>query len=174
MKFYVFREHLVPTCINGASVVLNLYRAYLRDNNTVMTTFDMNRVLRKKWRRFDSFELVKITLEVPKAIHQINAVASESMDQYWMEKKPCKDNYYVLGKLTFKPTVCSICMETRGLRIQLAPCKCIFHQKCIQQWAKYANTCPVCSCTIYKRKLVTKPKCREKENDIAPCLEELV
>ena len=75
------------TCINGASVVLNLYRAYLRDNNTVMTTFDMNRVLRKKWRRFDSFELVKITLEVPKAIHQMNAVASESMDQYWIEKK---------------------------------------------------------------------------------------
>lgn len=174
MKFYIFREHLVPTCIDGASVVLDIYRTYLRYNNTVMTTFDMNRVLRKKWRRYDSLELVNITLEVPKAIHQMNAAASESMDQYWIEKKPSKDNFYVLGKLTFKRSICSICMETHGLRIELYPCKCIFHKKCIQQWAKYANTCPVCCCTIYKRKVLSKPKCRKKENAITPLLEELV
>lgn len=174
MKFYVFREHLVPTSIDGSSVVKNLYKKYFDEHNVIMTTFDMNRVLRKKWKRYETLELVTVAVEVPKAKYQLNAAASESMDQYWIEKKPSIDNFMVMGKLTFKRSVCCICMETHGLRIELYPCKCIFHKKCIQQWAKYSNTCPVCSCTIYKRKLVTKSKCREKENDITPLLEEVV
>ena len=173
-SYYVFRKHLIPTSIDVSKVIMSLYYKYLKENHAVMTTFDMDRIIRKKWKRFESLREIEVTIRVPDSLHQLRAVRSESMDQYWLEKKPSDDNYEVFGRLSFKQQVCSICMEKERPKIELYHCKCLFHRKCIQQWAKYSDTCPVCSCTIYKRKVLNKSKCSENENDTKPLLEELV
>ena len=39
-------------------------------------------------KRFESLEQVEVCICVPKRKHQLNAIHSESMDQYWLDKKP--------------------------------------------------------------------------------------
>lgn len=172
MPFYIFRNHFVPTTLDNAdSIVLSIYEKYFKKNGVVMTSLDMNYLLKKKWRRFKSLELVEISLCVPRRKHQMDAIRSESMDQYWIDKKPLAMDFKVVGKLSFSRAECIICKENRGAKIRLYNCKCVFHSKCIQQWVKYSTDCPVCQCTIYKQ--ISKHKtCSGKEN--VPMLNVLV
>ena len=165
MPFYIFRTHFVPPTLEGAdSIVLSIYNDHFKKNGVIMTSFDMNHLLKKKWKRFESLEQVEVCICVPKRKHQLNAIHSESMDQYWLDKKPSSMDFKVMGKISFTRAECTICKESFGVKIRLHNCKCVFHSKCIQQWVKYSTDCPVCQCTIYKR-LSKNKTCNENEND---------
>ncbi len=171
MPYFILRTHLAPTCITNAdTIIVDLYEAYFKERFVVMTTFDMDRLLQKKWRRYETFAPLDVMMCVPRRIDQLKSVQSDSMDQYWFDKKPSKNNFVVNGKITFKRVECVICKEIDGVKIRLHNCKCIYHRKCIQQWVKYADRCPVCQCSIYKSTYTNK--CNEKENEDTPvCIE---
>jgi hypothetical protein len=172
MSFYIYRTHFVPTTLDNADlIVLSIYDKYFKKNGVIMTSFDMNYLLKKKWKRFESLEQIKISLALPKQKHQLDAIRSESMDQYWIDKKPLTMDFKVMGKISFSRAECTICKENHGVKIRLYNCKCVFHSKCIQQWVKYSTECPVCQCTIYKQ-LYKHKTCNEKEN--VPMLNVLV
>ena len=49
-----------------------------------------------------------------------------------------------------KNSVCSICMEdfTEGEELVLCPCKHCYHERCIKEWLKLKNSCPLCKLNI--------------------------
>lgn len=171
MPYYILRTHLAPTSvINADTIIVDIYEAYFKERFVVMTSFDMDRLLREKWRRYETFAPINVMMCVPNRIDQLKSIQSDSMDQYWFDKKPSETNFVVNGKISFKRVECVICKEIEGVKIRLHNCKCIFHRKCIQHWVKYADLCPVCQSSIYKS--IYTNKCNEKENEGTPvCIE---
>ncbi len=49
----------------------------------------------------------------------------------------------VVGVRTRKRIRCSICMTSKFTKIKLS-CGHIYHRKCIDEWARWKRTCPVC------------------------------
>ena len=171
MPYYIFRKHILPEDIKDiGKKIYAVYIESLKKNDTLMTSFDMNRYIRKKYKRSEMWEEYELSIRLSDRKHLLRAVNSESIDQFWLDIKPNENDYNVIGSLSFKPVSCPICMESSGFKIKLQGCPCIFHKKCIQQWVKYSDTCPVCKCTINKKIILRKPKCRESENDNEPLL----
>ena len=66
----------------------------------------------------------------------------EKLTHFKMDKKFCKKN----KQNNFEFPKCSICLMeiNEGMESILLPCAHIFHEKCITQWLKIHNTCPLC------------------------------
>jgi hypothetical protein len=61
---------------------------------------------------------------------------------------------------------CPICLSPlgEGEGIQLLPrCKHSFHSKCIEEWRKRKDECPVCRKNITNDKVNHRPRCFLKE-----------
>ena len=55
--------------------------------------------------------------------------------------------YYKLNEMEYNNNdiiECSICLEIINNKYSLTICNHIFHNKCIYQWLKIKNTCPIC------------------------------
>ena len=80
--------------------------------------------------------------------HQGNPPAAQTaidkLKHFKMEKKYCKKSDQDPNKLEYPE--CSIClMEVNdGQDTILLPCGHMFHDKCVTQWLKIHNTCPLC------------------------------
>jgi len=80
--------------------------------------------------------------------HQGNPPASQTaidkLKRFKMEKKYCKQTEQDPNKLEFPE--CSICLMVvnEGEDTILLPCGHMFHDKCVTQWLKIHNTCPLC------------------------------
>ncbi len=166
VKFYLFRQHILPIDIkDSCKYVLELYHNHLKQHHFLLTSYQMNAIIRKKWKRCDVWNEFELCITLPNRSYQLNAIRSESIDQYWKDIKPSDENYEVIGNLTFKQVECPICKENHGHKIRLQQCQCIFHKKCIEQSVKYKDTCPVCDCTINKHIVKNKRECNENESD---------
>lgn len=152
MPLYILRKHTLPCAVHDVEkIILQLYIDSLKNNGVLMTSFEMRHIVMKVWRREDVWNEFDICVPVKSMRDQINAVNSESMDQYWMDWKPSDKDFLVHGRLTFKTSACPICKEDTGYKIKLRNCSCVFHKKCIEQSVKYSDVCPVCEMTIYKQ-----------------------
>lgn len=153
MPYFIFRFHLLPMDNKQAELqVKEMYEQTMKEKGVVPTNWEVNRMIRKKWKRSDMFHDVAFTFQVKNAKMQFDAIAADSMDDKWMKTKPVETEYIVYGRICFSPAICSICLEQFGVKIRLHNCKCIFHKKCITQAVKYNDGCPTCDCTIYKKK----------------------
>ena len=151
VPYYIFRQHVLPVDVNGVEdIVMKRYKKYFKKYDVLMTSYEMNVYIRKRWKRNDIWEERTICIRVPSKRHQTNAIQSESFNQYWIDKKPVEGDFCVFGDSTDIDVECVICKYKGGTKIQLDQCKCVFHKKCIEQAVKYSNTCPVCKCTINK------------------------
>ena len=81
------------------------------------------------------------SVEVPENIAEACMVES-SMETYYKDLTRGEE-VKVIGKRTRKRVRCVICMTTKHTKIKLA-CDHIFHRKCIDEWARWKNTCPIC------------------------------
>ena len=151
--YYVFRTHTIPCLPRIDYLVLGLYASEFKKNGVLMTSLEMRNLILGIWRREDTWEEYGMIIKVPTLEDQMNAVNSDSMDQYWLDIKPRQVDFSVIGRLTFKKTPCPICMEDTGHKIMLHHCSCIFHKKCIERSVKYSDVCPVCETTIYKQEI---------------------
>ena len=65
-----------------------------------------------------------------------------SMDTYYNELAR-GSVVSVVGLRTRKRIRCTICMTSKFTKITLK-CDHIFHRKCIDEWARWKRTCPIC------------------------------
>ena len=165
-SYYIFRKHILPIDIkNTCKYVMRLYESHYKEHRCILTSYQMNSIIRKKWKRCDVWDEFEICLRVPSMSAQMKAIQSESIDHYWKDIKPLQEDFRVIGGLTFKQVECPICKDTRGFKIMLQQCKCIFHKKCIEQSVKYRDTCPVCDCTINKEPVLKNQECNVNEKN---------
>ena len=166
MTYYLFRQHILPMDIpNVVDIVCTWYIDDFQTRKAIMTPFEMNRIIRKMWKRCELWSEKRIEIRVPNRKYQMEAIQAESMDQLWIDIKPKKASFMVHGRISFKKTVCPICMESKGIKIKLKNCTCIFHVKCIQEAVKYNDVCPICQCTINKELIENKDHATTKEKD---------
>lgn len=148
--YSVIRTHIVPTHTGAERIVKSAYNRSIQLGGALMTSFNMDRFIRKRWRRHDVWSSCEFEIPVGTYDNHLQAVNSESIDQFWLDIKPMDDNFIVFGDMSTKETTCEICKETDRHQIQLSSCKCTFHQVCIDTWAKYSSVCPICFMTINK------------------------
>jgi len=164
MSFVVFREHLLPDGDIFYNMVSKWYNDALCDTGILPSNFDVNYKIRKRWKREDIWAVVTIPIYVPTMEIQMQAMLCDSMEQSWLDKKP-KGAYLVHGVLTDSQARCLICLEQSGDKIRLTNCKCLYHKKCIETWARYGNSCPKCLTTINMSNEVRK-RCNDaNENE---------
>lgn len=65
-----------------------------------------------------------------------------SMETYYNELTRGEE-VTVVGVRTRKRIRCTICMSSKFTKIKLS-CGHIFHRKCIDEWARWKPTCPIC------------------------------
>jgi hypothetical protein len=164
--FYIYRKHTLPCSVPSIEVlILEVYLGSLKEKGALMTSFEMRRIIKSFWKREDVWNEYDIIIPVISREVQMNAINSESLDQFWLDWKPKKADFSVSGRLPFKRVACPICKEAEGHKIKLRNCSCIFHKQCIEMSVKYSDVCPVCETTIYKEKII-KQTCNENEGDL--------
>ena len=147
MSYFVYRTHLIPMDDMFVEILQEWYESSLKKNGIVESKIDINRMIRKKWRREDLWNEITIMIEVT-GKQQWEAMLSESMDQHWLDMKP-EGNFIVHGTKNYSNCKCLICLERSGDKIRLENCNCLFHRDCIETSVRYRKTCPVCQNTIY-------------------------
>jgi len=149
MVYYLYRSHILPMDVkNVAECVTRLYSTSIRKNDVAMTTYDMNKQIRKRWRRYDVWSDQSIELTLPNMDALVRTIESESIDQYYFDMKPSDVKYTVLGRSVNNHVECSICKHVNGSKIELLQCLCTFHRECIETSLKYSRCCPVCQTSI--------------------------
>lgn len=165
--YSVIRTHVIPVQSGAECIVTSIYNKSIRIGGAIVTSFNMDRFIRKRWRRYDVWSSCEFEIHVGTYANYLQAANSESIDQFWLDIKPTGDNFIVFGDMSTKETTCEICKETDRHQIQLSSCKCTFHQQCIETWTKYSSVCPVCFSTIYKySRLDNKCSAMENENEL--------
>ena len=147
MPLFVFRKHVIPVGELFINAIYDWYKEGLKENGVLPSSFNINFLIRKKWRREDVWNEVTFHIEVPSLRIQDQAMLSDSMDQFWIDKKP-EGCFEVLGTLNYSNMKCSICLERSGDKIRLYNCNCIYHKDCIELCVKYGKSCPKCFKTI--------------------------
>lgn len=149
MVYYLYRSHVLPMDVkNIAECVTHLYATSIRKNGVAMTTYDMNKEIRKRWRRCDVWSDQSIELSLPNFDTLIRSIESESIDQHYFDMKPSDVEHTVLGRSVDNHVECLICKDTNGSKIELLQCLCTFHRECIETSLKYSRCCPVCQTSI--------------------------
>jgi len=167
IMYSVIRTHVIPVQSGAECIVTSIYNKSIRIGGAIVTSFNMDRFIRKRWRRYDVWSSCEFEIQVGTYAKYLQAANSESIDQFWLDIKPTGDNFIVFGDMSTKETTCEICKETDRHQIQLSSCKCTFHQQCIETWTKYSSVCPICFSTIYKySRLDNKCSAMENENEL--------
>lgn len=165
-RYLIFRRHILPVDVKDIdNKVLTMYRDHFETKGYLMTSFRMDSIIRKKWKRCDVWNDHSICITLKKHNDMMMAIQSESLDQYWADIKPSNVDSHVVGTIVRNQSPCPICLLSSGDKIMLRNCTCTYHRECIEHAVKYRGTCPVCDCTIYKEPLLAKPSCNENEND---------
>lgn len=81
------------------------------------------------------------SVQVPPELIEAMTV-QDSMESYYDEMTRGEEVRCV-GTRTRKRIRCVICMNTKFIKIKLQ-CGHIFHRKCIDEWARWKPSCPVC------------------------------
>lgn len=81
------------------------------------------------------------SIMVPEELAEACQIES-SMETYYNELAR-GDAVNVVGVRTRKRIRCTICMSPKFTKIKL-PCGHIYHRKCIDEWARWKPSCPIC------------------------------
>lgn len=152
--YFITRRHLLPQYDGIENSIRNAYLYNMNVDGTLLTTFQMNRLIRKFFRRYDVWSMIEIDIPIDNYQTVVDAIKSESFDQQWTDIKPSNDDYIVHGDTVDMDTTCGICKEKDSCQIRLIVCGCFFHRDCIQTSLKYSEVCPICFSSIYKNKRV--------------------
>jgi len=163
--YRICRTHVLPDNVGAERVV---QCKYMQSSPVLMTSFEMDRFIRRRWKRHDVWTSYDFYIPMKTYCDVLQAIHSDSMDQYWLDMKPSTVQYTVEGTFTQIESTCPICKERTRDKIRVSPCGCVFHRKCIETSVKYRDTCPVCMSTIYKYPICNQICNSEEksENDI--------
>jgi hypothetical protein len=137
----VIRHH---RCIRGnIQAIQDEYETQI-EQGVLPSVNDINewvlRVLKGKNRGIP----VGFSFDISIAMHEA-AIANSSFEQYYEDIRPDETRAgQVIGTKTRARICCAICRNTNYIKIKIEPCKCIFHRKCIDEWTKWGDTCPIC------------------------------
>lgn len=136
---WIFRKHLIGTpyakCFRR---VRNRYNDEIARG--VLPTFeDMEEWIGRKMERVrEATFSIEVSNEIVEA-----SIVEDSMESYYNEMTKGEEVKCV-GTRTRKRIRCIICLQSKFTKIKLR-CGHIFHRKCIDEWARWKKTCPVCS-----------------------------
>ena len=110
-------------------------------NNAILDIITDN-IISNLFNLSSSFVLINRMPFQQKKNPPISPKTIEKLKHFKMEKKYCIKNEQ--DNLEFPK--CTICLMEifEGIEAILLPCEHIFHGKCITQWLKIHNTCPLC------------------------------
>jgi len=139
---WIFRKHLIGVphtkCFRK---VRNRYNDEI--SRGVLPTFeDMEEWIGRKMERIRE---ATFSIEVSNDIVEASIV-EDSMESYYNEMTKGEE-VKCIGIRTRKRIRCIVCLQSKFTKIKLA-CGHIFHRKCIDEWARWKRTCPVCSDTL--------------------------
>lgn len=135
---WIFRTHLIGTPYTKCfRKVRNHYSDEVARG--VLPTFDDMEewIGRKMSRDREATFSIEVSNEVVQA-----SIIENSMEAYYNEMTKGEEVKCV-GTRTRKRIRCIICLQSKFTKIKLR-CGHIFHRKCIDEWARWKPTCPVC------------------------------
>lgn len=139
---WIFRTHVIGTphskCFRK---VRNKYADEVARG--VLPTFNEM----EEWidRKMSRVQEATFSIEVPSEIAEASQV-EESMESFYDEITKGEEVKCV-GSRTRKRIRCIICLQSKFTKIKLS-CGHIFHRKCIDEWARWKRTCPICNDTL--------------------------
>lgn len=136
---WIFRTHVIGTphakCMRK---VRNRYNDEVARG--VLPTFsDMEAWIERKMNRARE---ATFSIDVPNELVEASIV-EDSMESYYNEMTKGEEVKCV-GTRTRQRIRCIICLQCKFTKIKLV-CGHIFHRKCIDEWARWKPTCPVCN-----------------------------
>jgi hypothetical protein len=152
----------MPSCVDEESIIQK-YSSRMSIDGVTLTTLEMDRFIRKKYRREEVWRAVQVSLEYDDESHFLNAVLSDSMNDTLITKS---GGFCVAGVRSESTARCPICLEREGFKIELDSCGCLFHEICVEEATQYSTVCPVCYVTINKKQSsIQDAEEKEKANE---------
>ena len=136
---WVFRTHNIGTPYNECyRRVRNRYISEV-EQGILPTRSSMEAWISRKMN--ERTNEATFSIRVPEELAEACLIES-SMESYYNElSRGEKRN--VVGTRTRKRIRCVICMNCKFTKIKLR-CGHIFHRKCIDEWGRWKQTCPIC------------------------------
>ena len=135
---WIFRTHLIGSphakCFRK---VRNRYTDEI-ERGILPTFTDMEEWIDRKMKRLNE---ATFSINVPNELAEASMV-QESMESYYNEMTKGEEVKCV-GTRTRKRIRCIICLQSKFTKIKLR-CGHIYHRKCIDEWARWKQTCPIC------------------------------
>ena len=87
-------------------------------------------------------------------------IYSNRIITFLRDKFKCIDNWYInkifdralkiskVEKVKVKRLECCICLEEGSNKFMKLNCEHLFHEKCIKDWIRENNSCPICRNTV--------------------------
>ena len=89
----------------------------------------------------------------------------DKLNHFKMEKNLCKKNEQ--GKLEFPKCIICLLEINEGMNSISLPCDHIFHDKCIIQWFRMHNTCPLCRFEVSNKQFENKNGINQNNSNIS-------
>ena len=136
---WIFRTHIIGTphakCFRK---VRNRYNDEVARG--ILPTFnDMEEWIERKMSRVRE---ATFSIEVPNDVVEASVI-EDSMESYYQEMTKGEEVHCV-GTRTRKRIRCPICLQSKFTKIKLQ-CGHIFHRKCIDEAARWKQSCPICN-----------------------------
>lgn len=135
---WIFRKHLIGT--PHEECFYRVRKKYTDEiAGGVLPTFDdMEEWIKRNMPRVKEGTFsIEVSNEILEA-----SIVEESIESYYREMTK-GEKVKCIGTRTRKRIRCTICLKSKFTKIKLG-CGHIFHRKCIDEWARWKQTCPVC------------------------------
>ena len=154
--YLLIRSHLLPENVSPTNIT-EKYLEELKKTKILMSEWDMNFWIRKTFsHRSSTMVNYKISIEMT-FNEYLDSVKHNSIVESWLKKRDTQ-NFEISYQKTYLTTKCPICLEKIGPFVRIDSCKCIFHEKCINNSVKYSILCPLCNIPIKEKNNKTNAK----------------
>lgn len=159
MMYILIRQHLVPIHITEEDI-LKMYQGAMSKMEITLTSRDIDREIRKRYRREEMWHSVDVTLEYELEESFLSAILAETMNDDIVKRVDDRQvKVYNINKTGF----CPVCLDDTCLLVLLHPCSCTFCEKCIKESVKYSDRCPLCYSTINDENPYSKNDAQKEE-----------
>ncbi len=142
--YVLIREHLVPVHVTEKDI-LKVYQAAMDDKEITLTSTDLNRYIRQRYRREEVWHSITTTLEYDTEDFFLRAILAETMNDDFFKRGV---GFLYKNKKNNIKGPCPICLNDETMLVVLDACNCSFCEKCIKESVKYSDRCPLCYSTI--------------------------
>jgi len=144
MMYVLIRQHLVPIHITEHNI-LKMYKGVMSKREITLTSRDVDRVIRKRYRREEIWHSIEVTLEYALEESFLSAILAETMNDDLIKRVDDRQvKMYNINKTGF----CPVCLDDTCPLVRLYLCGCTFCEQCIKESVKYSDRCPLCYYTI--------------------------